>query len=266
MSSTADVLTRILADKAAEVKVRSRAQPLARLRAQLQGLPATRGFLDGLRRSTAVGRPGIIAEIKKASPSKGVLRQDFDVHAIAASYAAGGATCLSVLTDGKYFQGRAEYLQTAKAACELPVLRKDFIIDPWQVYESRVLGADCILLITAVLGDAMLADLLMLAADLDMDALVEVHTGVELERALALPAPLIGINNRDLHTFRTDVQTTLALVPKVPADCLVVTESGIATREDVARLRRAGVRGFLVGESCMRAADPGVKLAELFAA
>ncbi|HEV2110803.1 MAG TPA: indole-3-glycerol phosphate synthase TrpC, partial [Gammaproteobacteria bacterium] len=214
----------------------------------------------------AQGRPAVIAEIKKASPSQGVLREDFDPAAIAGSYAAAGASCLSILTDRQFFQGEAEYLQQGREACALPVLRKDFIIDPWQVYESRLLGADCILLIVKALGDAQLRELAALAADLGMDALLEVHDGEELERALALKPPFVGINNRDLTSFHTDVAVTLGLLPRIPKGCLVVTESGIKTREDVARMRGHGVNGFLVGEAFMRADDPGSKLAELFSA
>ncbi|MGA9852554.1 MAG: indole-3-glycerol phosphate synthase TrpC [Gammaproteobacteria bacterium] len=264
MSDAPDILKRILADKAAEIVARSQAQSLAKLRAGLATLPPTRGFHAALQRALNGGRPGVIAEIKKASPSKGLLRRDFNVGTIAVSYAEGGATCLSVLTDEKYFHGDATYLNVAKQACTLPVLRKDFIIDPWQIYESRVLGADCILLIVAALGDAMLADLALLAADLDMDVLAEVHDAAELERALALDLLLIGINNRDLRTFHTDVQITLSLLPSVPGDRLVVTESGIGTQADVRRLRERGVQAFLVGETFMRAADPGAKLRELF--
>lgn len=264
MSATPDVLKRILADKAAEVTQRSAQQPLNRLRAGLADLPQPRGFLTALEARIAAGKPAVIAEIKQASPSQGLLRNDFDVGAIAASYARHGAACLSVLTDEKYFQGQGAYIATAKQACALPVLRKDFIIDPWQVYESRLLGADCILLIVAALGDAMLVDLTALAADLGMDTLVEVHDTEELERALAIGAPLIGINNRNLRSFQTDVQTTLDLLPSVPTECLLVTESGITTQADVARLRNAGVHAFLVGETFMRATDPGAKLRELF--
>lgn len=264
MNGAPDLLRRILADKAAEVTARSQALPLPQLRARLEGLPPPRGFLAALDQAAEAGRPGVIAEIKKASPSKGMLRREFDVGAIARSYAAAGAACLSVLTDEPHFHGHADYLAEARAACALPVLRKDFILDPWQVYESRWLGADCILLIVAVLGDAMLADLAALAADLGMDALVEVHDRTELERALALEAPLIGINNRNLRSFHTDLQVTLDLLPHVPPGHKVVTESGIVARADVRRLREQGVQAFLVGETFMRAADPGAKLRELF--
>lgn len=264
MTGRPDILKRILSAKAEEVAARSAAQSLTTLRAQLQDLPPTRGFKAAMEREIAAGRTGIIAEIKRASPSKGLLRESFDVAGIAASYAHAGAACLSVLTDEPFFQGGLECLHEARKACDLPLLRKDFIIDPWQVYESRVQGADCILLIVAALGDAMLGDLMTLAADLDMDVLTEVHDADELGRALQFPATLLGINNRDLKTFHTDVQTTLALLPQVPADRLVVTESGIRTRGDVARMRQAGVHGFLVGEAFMVADEPGEKLAELF--
>lgn len=266
MPDTPDILKRILATKARELAGKSATRPLPALRAALEDATPPRGFLAALQQRIAAGKPAVIAEIKRASPSKGLLRADFDVRAIAKSYAAAGAACLSVLTDKAYFQGRDDYLAEARSACALPALRKDFIIDPWQVYESRLLGADAILLIVAALGDAMLADLAALAADLGMDALVEVHDAEELERALALGAPLIGVNNRDLRSFQTDVQTTLTLLPHVPADRLLVTESGIATPADVARLRAQGVQAFLVGETCMRAADPGAKLRELFGA
>jgi indole-3-glycerol phosphate synthase len=206
----------------------------------------------------------VIAEVKKASPSKGVMRADFRPAEIARSYAAGGAACLSVLTDVDFFQGADAYLQAARGACALPVLRKDFTIDAYQVYEARALGADAILLIVAALGDAALLELSELARELDLDVLVEVHDGDELERALATPARLIGINNRNLRTFATTLDTTLQLRERVPADRLVVTESGIVTRADVARMRAAGVDAFLIGETFMRAADPGSELARLF--
>jgi indole-3-glycerol phosphate synthase len=264
MKPVPDLLKDMLSHKTDEVLEKSRRQPLAVLRTALAGLPATRGFLAALQQRTSVGSPAVIAEIKKASPSRGLLRFDFDVAGLAASYAAGGAACLSVLTDKKYFQGDDAYLDTAKRACGLPVLRKDFIIDPWQVYESRVLGADAILLILAVLGDAMLGDLTVLADDLGMDVLAEVHDEAELSRALSLDLPLIGINNRDLRTFHTDVHTTLALLPKIPPDRLVVTESGVGTRAQVQDLQTHGVRAFLIGETFMRAPNPGAKLRELF--
>lgn len=265
MNGVPDVLKRILADKADEVMARSRQLPLAQLRARLGSAPAVRGFRAALRRRVKSGRPGVIAEIKQASPSKGLLREHLDVGAIAASYAENGASCISVLTDEKHFRGRSEYLAQARAACELPLLRKDFMIDPWQVYESRLLGADCILLIVAALGDPVLGELAGLAAEIGMDALIEVHDENELARALELKPALIGINNRDLRSFHTDTHTTIRLLQKIPAGTLVVTESGVGSREDVTRLCHAGVQAFLVGEAFMRAPDPGVKLAELFA-
>jgi len=264
VNNTPDVLKRILARKAEEVAERSAARPLHVLRAALMGVPPTRGFQAALEARIAAGKPAVIAEIKKASPSAGLLRAEFDVAEIARSHATAGATCLSVLTDTPHFQGHDEYLEVARTSCTLPVLRKDFIVDPWQVHESRLLGADAIVLIVAALGDAMLADLATLADDLGMGALVEVHDAEELERALAIDAPLIGINNRDLHTFHTDFQTTLDLLPQVPEGHLLVTESGVTTRTDVTRLLAAGVHAFLVGETFMRAENPGAKLRELF--
>ena len=264
--SGGDILQRILAVKAAEVRLGSEERPLKRLRAEAAQAPEPRDFLGALKAAVTSGRPAVIAEIKKASPSQGVLREPFDPAAIARSYAAAGASCLSILTDRQFFQGEAEYLKQGREACTLPVLRKDFIIDPWQVYESRAMGADCILLIVKALGDAQLRELATLASDLGMDALLEVHDGEELERALALMPPFVGINNRDLTSFHTDVGVTLGLLPRIPKGCLVVTESGIKTREDVARMRGHGVNGFLVGEAFMRADDPGLKLKELFSA
>ena len=209
-------------------------------------------------------RAGIIAEIKKASPSKGVLREDFDVAEIAKSYAKAGASCLSVLTDEQYFQGHLDNLRLAREACELPLLRKDFIVDAWQVYEARLAGADAILLIVAALGDNQMGELCALAQGLEMDVLVEVHDGDELERALRLPTPLLGINNRDLRSFETSLDTTLGLLQEIPDDRLVITESGIHTVDDAQRMRTAGVNGFLVGEAFMRAEDPGERMRELF--
>ena len=260
-----DILERILARKAEEVRTRAARLPQAELAARCADLPGTRGFADALAARADAGLPAVIAEVKKASPSKGVIRPDFDPAAIARSYAAGGATCLSVLTDEAFFQGSDADLRQARAACALPVLRKDFVIDPWQVYEARALGADCILLIVAALADARLLELTLLASELDLDVLAEVHDGVELERALDLPVRLIGVNNRNLRTFQTALDNTLALRDRVPADRLLVSESGIHTPADVARLRAAGVHAFLVGEAFMRAADPGAELARLFA-
>ncbi len=261
-----DILERILAHKAEEVRERAARRPLAELAARCADLPGTRGFAAAIEARSAGGQAAVIAEIKKASPSKGVIRPDFDPAAIARSYAAGGATCLSVLTDVDFFQGSDACLVQARAACALPLLRKDFVIDPYQVYEARVLGADCILLIVAALDDGTLLELSLLAAELDLDVLVEVHDAEELERALDVPAPLIGVNNRDLRSFETSLQTTLDLRARAPADVLLVSESGIHTPDDVARLRAAGVHAFLVGEAFMRAPDPGVELQRLFGA
>ena len=231
---------------------------------QARNAPDCRGFYRAITNTLQTGRPAVIAEIKKASPSKGVIREDFDPAAIAASYAAAGATCLSVLTDIDFFMGGDEYLQQARSACQLPVLRKDFIIDPYQVFEARAIGADCILLIVAALDDAQLLELSGIAADLNLDILVEVHNREELERALMLRKPLIGINNRDLHTFETTLDTTIGLLADIMDDLTVVTESGIHTREDIARMQRHGVNAFLVGEAFMTAPEPGEKLKELF--
>ena len=266
MSCDPDILKQILAVKAGEVAAGAAARPLRQLRAEVEHMEAPRDFLGALQTAVAAGRPGVIAEIKKASPSQGVIREAFDPATIAKSYAAAGASCLSILTDRQFFHGEPEYLRQGRGACALPVLRKDFTIDPWQVYESRLMGADCILLIVRVLGDAQLAELVGMATDLGMDALLEVHDGEDLERALALKPPFVGINNRDLKDFHTDTGITLGLLPKIPAGCLVVTESGIKSREDVQRMRGHGVHSFLVGETFMRAEDPGSKLAELFAA
>lgn len=259
-----DVLREILATKAAEVAAGAQARPLRELRAQLADREAPRGFAAALEAKISAGQAGVIAEIKKASPSKGLLRTDFDVPAIAAGYAANGAACLSVLTDRQYFRGALENLALARGACDLPALRKDFIIDPWQVYEARVAGADAVLLIVAALDNALLGDLAGQASELGMDVLVEVHDATELERTLALPVSLIGINNRNLRNFATRLETTLELLDAVPGDRRVVTESGIHTRDDVRRMRAAGVDAFLVGEVFMRAADPGLALRALF--
>jgi len=259
-----DVLRTILARKAEEVRARSEALPLRELSARVVDAPPVRGFADALQRKLDAGLPAVIAEVKKASPSQGVIRPDFEPAQIARSYEAAGAACLSVLTDIDFFQGHDDYLRAARAACALPVLRKDFVVDAWQVYEARLLGADCILLIAAALGDATLAELNHLALELGMDVLLEVHDLDELERALQVPAPLLGINNRNLRTFEVSIDTTLALREAVPADRVLVTESGISSPAEVARLRAAGVGAFLVGESFMRAPDPGAALRALF--
>jgi indole-3-glycerol phosphate synthase len=261
-----DILQRILARKVEEVAERAARLPLRELSARCADLPDTRGFAAALEAAIASGRAGVIAEVKKASPSKGVIRPDFDPAQIARSYERGGAACLSVLTDVDFFQGSDAYLQQARAACALPALRKDFLVDAWQVYESRLLGADCVLLIVAALGDAALAELSHLALELGMDVLVEVHDLDELERALPIAAPLLGINNRSLRTFEVSLDTTLALKDAVPADRRLVTESGIHAPADVARMRAAGVDAFLVGEAFMRAPEPGAELARLFGA
>ncbi|HEY2969235.1 MAG TPA: indole-3-glycerol phosphate synthase TrpC [Casimicrobiaceae bacterium] len=260
-----DILARILAAKAKEVAAAQAAKPLAALRDEARSAPAVRDFVGALRSRTAAGAAAVIAEIKKASPSRGVLRPIFDAAGIARRYEAGGATCLSVLTDWEYFQGAPEHLVAARAACSLPVLRKDFVLDEYQVVESRALGADCILLIVAALDDARLAALEAFARELGMAVLAEVHNAAELGRALHLATPLIGINNRNLRTFEVALETTLDLLPRIPSERLVVTESGILASADVARMRGAGVHVFLVGEAFMRAADPGAALRSLFA-
>ncbi|RMD69803.1 MAG: indole-3-glycerol phosphate synthase TrpC [Gammaproteobacteria bacterium] len=264
MSQTPDILKNILRHKALEVAERAGALPLRELRARVESAPPPRGFEKALRTRISRGEPAVIAEVKKASPSKGVLREDFDPEAIARSYREGGAACLSVLTDEAFFQGAPDYLTRARATSGLPVLRKDFIVDAYQVFEARALGADAILLIVAALGDAQLLEFTELATQMGMDVLVEVHDAEELERALALRTPLVGINNRNLRTFETRLATTLDLLAAIPGDRLVVTESGIHTREDVALMRRHGVHAFLVGEAFMRAGEPGEKLRELF--
>ncbi len=264
MSDTPDILKKILARKREEIAERSARQPLDALKEAAAQADAPRGFLDALRRRAVEGDAAVIAEIKKASPSKGVLREHFVPADIAASYQQGGATCLSVLTDVDFFQGADVYLQQARAACALPVLRKDFVIDPYQVWEARALGADCILLIVAALDDTALGELWQLATDLGMDALVEVHDAEEMQRALATPAPLIGVNNRNLRTFETRLGTTGQLMQGFPAERLLVTESGIHTRDDVERMHAAGIHAFLVGEAFMKAEDPGARLRELF--
>ncbi len=266
MNRPPDILRKILARKCEEIAERAAHLPLAELRQRVQAAPPVRGFVNAIRARIATGKPAVIAEIKKASPSKGLLRADFNPAEIAKSYERHGATCLSVLTDRDFFQGADEHLQQARAACALPVLRKDFTIDPYQVYEARALGADCILLIVAALDDARLRELDKLAHDIGLDVLIEVHDAAELDRALALDTPLIGINNRDLRTFEVRLEATLDLLARIPKDRIVVTESGIHAPADVARMRQNGVNAFLVGETFMKAADPGVKLAQLFGA
>ncbi len=260
-----DILDKIVAVKHQEVAQALERRPLAQVRQDAESRLLTRDFEGALRRKIAAGRPAVIAEVKKASPSKGVLRPDFVPADIAQSYAEHGAACLSVLTDRQFFQGSVDFLKQARASCDLPVLRKDFMVDPYQVYEARAMGADCILLIAACLDDARMRDLEALALGLNMAVLVEVHDAAELERALRLKTPLLGVNNRNLKTFEVSLDATLGLIGQVPADRLLVTESGIATSEDVRRMREAGVHAFLVGEAFMRAQDPGAALAQLFA-
>jgi indole-3-glycerol phosphate synthase len=261
-----DILNTILARKVEEIQQRSRVRPLEDMRARAMQQPPTRGFVDAIRRRHAAGEAAVIAEVKKASPSKGLIRKDFNPAQIARSYEAGGAACLSVLTDVDFFQGSNLYLGEARAACSLPVLRKDFTIDPYQVYEARVIGADAILLIVAALEDGPMVEMANLAMELGMDVLVEVHDIDELERALQTDCELIGVNNRNLRTFEVSLDTTLELKDAVPRDRTLVTESGIASQADVARMREAGVQTFLIGESFMREAEPGVALQRLFAA
>ena len=265
MSDTPDILKRILVRKLEEIDERIRKISMEELGRRAAEADTPRGFIDHLQGKLQAGQAAVIAEIKKASPSRGVLREDFNPAQIAMSYEKGGAACLSVLTDIDFFKGADAYLLQARAACSLPVLRKDFIVDPYQVYEARALGADCVLLIVAALSDSMLQELLQLTSHLGMDALVEVHDAKELERALTVPAPLLGINNRDLRSFETSLEVTLGFLEQIPEDRIVVTESGIHTVEDVALMRSRGVNVFLVGEAFMKAPEPGEKLAELFA-
>jgi len=263
--SVPTVLEKIISRKREEVAERRSRISLAELEKLAAAADPVRGFAQRLQEQARSKQPAVIAEVKKASPSKGVLREHFVPAEIARSYEAGGATCLSVLTDIDFFQGADDYLKQARAACGLPVIRKDFMVDPYQIVEARALGADCILLIVAALEDGQMAELAEAAERLGLDVLVEVHDGAELERALRLDTPLIGINNRNLHTFELSLDTTLELLPRVPRDRLVVTESGILTPADVARMRDRQVGCFLVGEAFMRAADPGIELGRLFA-
>jgi indole-3-glycerol phosphate synthase len=260
-----DILQRIVAVKRDEVAQARRRCGLAELQAQAAAASPARGFAAALRARVEAGHPAVIAEVKKASPSKGVLREHFVPADIARSYESGGAACLSVLTDERFFQGCAAYLQQARESCSLPVLRKDFLIDPYQVVEARAMGADCVLLIAACLDDGLMSELEACATEQGLDVLVEVHDGEELERALRLRTPLIGVNNRNLRTFEVSLDTTIGLLPRVPGDRLLVTESGILARADVQRMRSADVHAFLVGEAFMRAPDPGQALRELFA-
>jgi indole-3-glycerol phosphate synthase len=261
-----DILDKIVAVKHQEVAAAKKRKSFELVRADAESRVLTRDFVGALRAKIAAGKPAVIAEIKKASPSKGVIRADFIPADIAQSYAEYGAACLSVLTDVQFFQGEVDYLKQARASCQLPVLRKDFMVDAYQIYESRACGADCILLIAACLDDAQMKDFEAIARRLDMAVLVEVHDQAELERALKLKTPLVGINNRNLQTFEVSLDTTLALRKQVPADRLLVTESGIHTRDDVLRMGAAGVNAFLVGEAFMRAPEPGEALAALFGA
>lgn len=262
--SQADILQRILQTKQQEIAERSAQRSLAQVQELAIAADPVRGFLRAMQSKIQVGQAAVIAEIKKASPSKGVIRADFDPPSIAQSYARGGAACLSVLTDKPYFQGHENYLQAARAACTLPVIRKDFMIDPYQIYEARAIGADCILLIVSALNDQQLNELYTLAIELGMDVLIEVHDRDELRRTIPLNAPLIGINNRNLRTFVTSLNTTLDLLAEVPSNTLLVTESGIHTQADVQLMRAHQVNAFLVGEAFMRVADPGAELANLF--
>lgn len=261
-----DILNKIVAVKRTELASALERRSLAVMRADAESRIQTRDFEAALRQRMDAGRNAVIAEIKKASPSKGVIRADFEPADIAQTYAEHGAACLSVLTDQQFFQGSVDYLKQARASCQLPVLRKDFLIDPYQVYESRVMGADAILLIAACLDDAQMRDMEAIARDLFMAVLVEVHDADELERALRLKTPLLGINNRNLRNFEVSLDTTIALKASVPSDKMVITESGIAERADVARMNAAGVHGFLIGETFMRAPDPGAAMASLMAA
>ncbi len=264
MSGTPDILKKILATKREEINTGKSTVSLDSMKSQANDAPAVRGFINAIESKIQNNQAAVIAEIKKASPSKGVIRENFDPAQIAASYQQGGAACLSILTDQLYFQGHNDYLKTARNISSLPVIRKDFIIDPYQVYQARAIGADCILLIVSALEQQSLADLADLAHELTMDVLVEVHDAEELQRALQLPCPLVGINNRNLRTFEVSLQTTIDLLPEIPNDKIVVTESAIHTKEDVQLMRSHQVNSFLVGETFMRAPEPGDMLRELF--
>ena len=265
MSNTPDILKKILARKAQEIAERSAKVSIEQLRVEAKQASPPRGFVKVIQAKLAAAQPAVIAEIKKASPSKGVIRENFMPAEIAQSYQQGGAACLSVLTDADFFQGHESYLQQARSACELPVIRKDFIIDDYQVVEARAIGADCILLIAAALSDELMAQLANTATELGMDVLIEVHDEEELRRTLPLNLPLIGINNRNLRTFEVSLSTTLDMLAQIPENRIVVTESGIFNRDDVTLMRDNQVNTFLVGEAFMRAEQPGEKLAELFA-
>lgn len=260
-----NILDKIVAVKHQEVAAAVKRKSLAAMRADAESRVLTRDFVGAMRQTIASGRAAVIAEVKKASPSKGVIRPDFIAADIAQSYAEHGASCLSVLTDVSFFQGCADYLKQARASCQLPVLRKDFMVQPYQIYESRAMGADCVLLIAACLDDAQLHDFEAIARSLDMAVLVEVHDEHEFERALRLKTPLVGVNNRNLQTFEVSLDATLRLCGQIPADRILVTESGILSRDDVLQMAAAGVNAYLVGEAFMRAPDPGVALAALFA-
>jgi indole-3-glycerol phosphate synthase len=264
MRTPPDILQKIVRRKVEEVAARADAVHLPQLQASIEGVEPCRGFVAAIESAVDAGASAVIAEIKRASPSKGVIREDFQPAAIAQSYERGGATCLSVLTDIDFFQGADEYLQQARAACSLPLIRKDFIINPYQVYEARAIGADCILLIAACLGDTQMAELNRLAQQLGMDVLIEVHDRDELERTLPLGNRLVGINNRNLNSFEVDLQNSLDLLPHIPDDRIVVTESGIHTPADVELMRQHNINALLVGEAFMRADEPGEELSRLF--
>lgn len=265
MTSGSDVLDKIMLHKAAEVDFQRTQLTLSEVKARALDTADSRGFVDKLKSSAEQGRSAVIAEVKKASPSKGIIREDFHPARIAESYQHHGASCLSVLTDEEFFQGSIEAFTTARQACTIPMLRKDFMLDEYQVFEAKMIGADCILLIAACLEDGLMQDLAGQSMELGMDVLIEVHNEPELQRGLKLNQPIIGINNRNLRNFDTSLSTTLDLLPLIDKDTMVITESGIHSRDDVAQMRAHGVSGFLVGEAFMRAPDPGEKLAELFA-